>query len=295
MGLFDIFKQGLRRSRAALQAAFGGPAAADTGELEAALLAADLGPELAFELAEKLRGLATPAELRAEARRHLTDRLCAAQAADGSLLASQPLARPEINLLVGVNGSGKTTTAGKLAAHFCARGERILLGAGDTFRAAAAEQLALWAERSGAGLLRQAEGADPAAVAFDSVSRAAAGGYDRAFIDTAGRLQTKTNLMEELRKVHRVCGKALAGAPHRVLLVLDGTSGQNMLSQVRLFREALPLDGLVVTKLDGSSRAGALLSVARESGIPVVLVGLGEGSGDLQDFNREAFVDALLP
>jgi fused signal recognition particle receptor len=206
-----------------------------------------------------------------------------------------PSARPEVTLLLGVNGSGKTTTAGKLASAFTQRGDTVLLGAADTFRAAAADQLELWAARSGAMLLRQKEGADPAAVAFDAVSRGIAGGFDRVIIDTAGRLQTKVNLMDELRKVRRVCGKALAGAPHETLLVLDGTAGQNMLSQARLFHAAVPLSGLVVTKLDGTAKAGALFSVAGETRVPVRLVGLGEGVQDLKEFDRAAFVDALLP
>jgi fused signal recognition particle receptor len=144
-------------------------------------------------------------------------------------------------------------------------------------------------------ILRQKEGADPAAVAFDAVSRGVSGGFDRVIIDTAGRLQTKVNLMEELKKVHRVCGKALAGAPHQVLLVLDGTSGQNMVSQAQLFQAAVPLDALVVTKLDGTAKAGAVLSVAVQTGVGVQLVGLGEGKEDLREFVRDAYVDALLP
>jgi fused signal recognition particle receptor len=301
MGLFDVFSKGLQRTREALSRAFSaalGPGAdpATLEALEASLLAADLGPALAAQLVSDIRSSSGGAEgARAAARAALLKHLGEAQAADGNWLSRPALAKPEVTLLLGVNGSGKTTTAGKLAQHFQSKGEKVLLGAADTFRAAAADQLELWSKRSGAALVRQSEGADPAAVAFDTVSRGVAGGFDRVIIDTAGRLQTKVNLMEELKKVHRVCGKALPGAPHQVLLVLDGTAGQNMVSQARLFHAAVPLDGLVVTKLDGTARAGAVLLVARETGVGVQLVGFGEGAQDLREFEREAYVDALLP
>ncbi|MCW5556954.1 MAG: signal recognition particle-docking protein FtsY, partial [Verrucomicrobiae bacterium] len=162
------------------------------------------------------------------------------------------------------------------------------------FRAAAADQLALWAERSGAELLRQKEGADPAAVAFDSVARGVAGGFDRVLIDSAGRLQTKSNLMEELKKVHRVCGKALPGAPHEVLLVLDGSTGLNALSQAREFHKAVALTGLVITKLDGTSKGGAVVAIQKELGIPVKFIGVGEQPEDLQPFQAREFADALF-
>jgi fused signal recognition particle receptor len=302
VGIFDLFHKGLSRSREAIAKALDGlrpgvamDAAALEG-LEAALLSADLGPELAGALVERLRRSGADLEAgKAAARALLRERLAQLQPADGALLRAPALAKPEVTLLLGVNGSGKTTTAGKLAWHFRQRQEKVLLGAADTFRAAAADQLALWAGRCGADLSRQAEGADPSAVAFDAVARGVSQGYDRVLIDTAGRLQTKSNLMEELKKLRRVTAKALAGAPHRVLLVLDGTAGQNMVSQAKLFHDAVPLDGLVVTKLDGSSKAGAVLAVLEAVKVPVLLIGLGEGAEDLREFQRDAFADALLP
>lgn len=300
MGLFDLFGQGLKRSREAINRAFDALAGgrlddAALEDLEAAFLAADLGAALSAELAEACRRSGPElAAAKTAAKKSLMARLAQAQAADGDLLDRPRGAKPQVILLLGVNGSGKTTTAGKLAQHFGVRGEKVLLGAADTFRAAAADQLALWAGRAGAELLRQREGADPAAVAFDSVARGVAGGFDRVIIDSAGRLQTKSNLMEELKKVHRVCGKALPGAPHEVLLVLDGTAGQNMLSQARLFHEAVPLTGLVVTKLDGSAKAGAIVPVLQALKVPVQLLGLGEKAEDLRNFERQAYVDGLI-
>jgi fused signal recognition particle receptor len=302
MGIFDKFKDALGRSREALAKAFDalrpgeklGPEALEA--LEAALLGSDLGPALAQELVDRVRRAGADLEAgKSAARALLLERLTHGQGADGDVLRRAAKGKPEVTLMLGVNGSGKTTTSGKLAWHFRRRGEKVLLGAADTFRAAAADQLALWAQRSGAELLRQAEGADPAAVAFDAVSKGLSGGFDRVLIDTAGRLQTKSNLMEELKKVHRVAVKALAGGPVQVLLVLDGTSGQNMVSQARLFHEAVPLDGLVVTKLDGTAKAGALLQVQQEVKVPVQLLGLGEGPEDLREYEREAFARALLP
>ena len=301
MGIFDIFSKGLQRTRDALSKAFDVVAgtkldAASLESLEQAFLAADLGGELAAELVDRVKRAGSDVgAAKAAARALLLERLVAVQTADGDLLVRGPVQRPEVTLFLGVNGSGKTTTTGKLAQHYRLRGEKVLMGAADTFRAAAAEQLQLWGQRTGAEVLRQAEGADPAAVAFDTVSRGISGGFDRVLIDTAGRLQTKSNLMEELKKVHRVIAKALAGAPHQALLVLDGTSGQNMLSQARLFHEAVPLTGLVITKLDGTAKAGAVLAVAREIKVPIQLVGFGERAEDLRDFQREAFVSALLP
>ena len=203
-------------------------------------------------------------------------------------------ARPRVVLVVGVNGVGKTTTIGKLAMRHARDGRRVLLAAGDTFRAAAGEQLALWAERAGAELIRQEKGADPASVAFDAYARARARGFDLLVIDTAGRLHTKSNLIEELKKVRRVLAKQDPALPDEVLLILDATTGQNALSQARTFTEAIGVTGLVVTKLDGTSKAGVLLALSEELGIPVKYVGVGEGPDDLEDFDPDAFVSALL-
>jgi fused signal recognition particle receptor len=197
-------------------------------------------------------------------------------------------------LVIGVNGVGKTTTIGKIATRLARDGRRVLLGAGDTFRAAASEQLDLWAERAGVEIVRQERGADPASVVFDAYARAKSRGFDTLIIDTAGRLHTKSNLIEELKKVVRVLAKQDASLPDEVLLVLDATTGQNALAQARTFVGAVGVTGLVVTKLDGTSKGGVLLALTEELSIPVRYIGLGEGQEDLQDFDPEAFVDALL-
>lgn len=285
MGLFDRLKAGLSKTRDTIAAALGPRIdASSEAALEEALLGADLGPALSARVIKSLRQ-------GGQLSKALAD-LCLPPGPP--LLGSPPMAKPEAVLIVGVNGSGKTTSCGKLASAWKTRGEKILLAGADTFRAAAVEQLKIWADRAGADFFSQGQDSDPAAVAFDAVAKAKAGGYDRVIIDTAGRLQTKANLMEELRKVHRVCAKALPGAPHRVILVLDGTAGQNMLSQARLFNEAVPLTGLIITKLDGTAKAGAVLAVMDELKVPVQLVGVGEGAEDLQEFDAASFARAMV-
>jgi fused signal recognition particle receptor len=201
---------------------------------------------------------------------------------------------PAVMLIVGVNGSGKTTTIGKLAARLHKEGKRVLLVAADTFRAAAAEQLVVWAERSGSAVIRGAEGADPASVVFDGIRAAKARGFDVAIVDTAGRLQTKTNLMEELKKMRRVIERELGEAPAETLLVLDGTNGQNAISQAKLFNMATQLTGIVVTKLDSTAKGGVLVAIVDELEVPIKLVGLGEGTDDLRAFSPVEFIDALF-
>ncbi|HTO94208.1 MAG TPA: signal recognition particle-docking protein FtsY [Bacteroidota bacterium] len=203
-------------------------------------------------------------------------------------------ARPWVVMLVGINGAGKTTTIGKLAAHHARQGRRVMIAAADTFRAAANEQIAIWAERAGAELIRQKQGSDPAAVAFDAVRAASARGADVVIIDTAGRLHTKVNLMEELRKIRRVIQKHDPSAPHEVLLVIDASTGQNGLQQARQFGASVGVTGLVLTKLDGTARGGIVLAIARELDLPVKFIGVGEGIDDLQPFDRDAFVEALF-
>lgn len=212
---------------------------------------------------------------------------------------SQPLSQPEqgdltVFLVVGVNGAGKTTTIGKLAARYKAAGLQVLLGAADTFRAAAIEQLEIWSERAQVGLIKHQEGSDPAAVAFDTIRAAQARKADVVIIDTAGRLQTKTHLMQELSKINRVIERELQRKADETLLVLDATTGQNGLSQARLFSEATPVSGVVLTKLDGTARGGIILSVTSELQLPVKLIGIGEGLDDLRDFDAESFVAALF-
>jgi fused signal recognition particle receptor len=206
----------------------------------------------------------------------------------------QPPTAAHVVLVLGVNGSGKTTTIGKLAARHRAQGRHVLLGAGDTFRAAAIEQLQAWGERVGCEVIAGTAGGDPAAVAFDTVKAAVARGADVAIVDTAGRLQTQRPLMEELAKIARVIGRELPGAPHEVLLVLDANTGQNALSQAKLFTQAARVTGLVLTKLDGTAKGGVIVGLADEFGIPVRYVGVGESALDLRDFDAQEFVDALF-
>ena len=201
---------------------------------------------------------------------------------------------PAVTLVVGVNGSGKTTTIGKLAARLRAEGKRVLLVAGDTFRAAAAEQLSIWAERSGCDIVRGAEGADPASVVFDGVKAGMSRGVDVILIDTAGRLQTKSNLMEELKKIRRVIERELGHPPQETLLVVDGTTGQNAISQARLFNEATQLTGVVVTKLDSTAKGGVLVAIVDTLEIPIKFIGLGESADDLRPFIPREFTEALF-
>jgi len=197
-------------------------------------------------------------------------------------------------LIIGVNGSGKTTTIGKLSAQLAADGKKVMLAAGDTFRAAAAEQLEIWAGRTGATIVRGKEGADPSSVIFDGVKRAATEGFDVAIADTAGRLHTKTDLMQELQKVRRVLGKAAPGAPHETWLVIDSTSGQNAIAQAQIFTEAMSVSGIVLTKLDGTAKGGVILGIADQLKIPVRYVGIGESVDDLRSFDPAEFVEALF-
>ncbi len=201
---------------------------------------------------------------------------------------------PLVTMVVGVNGAGKTTTIARLSGRFGNSGERVLMACADTYRAAASEQLSLWGERLGIPVFSGNPGADPGAVTFDAVNKAVSGGYQRLLIDTAGRLPTQKGLMDELAKVHRVAGKAMAGAPHRVLLVLDGTVGQNALAQAEQFMESVPVTDLVVTKLDGTARGGAVFAMARELNLPIRYIGVGEGADDIIPFNGRDFVDALI-
>ena len=208
-------------------------------------------------------------------------------------LTLQPVP-PTVMLVVGVNGTGKTTTIGKLAKQYRDQGKKVMMVAGDTFRAAAVEQLAVWAERTGSQIVKQPMGADPGAVCYDALASAGARDFDVILIDTAGRLQTKTNLMEELKKISRVIKKVMPTAPHETLLVLDATTGQNALSQAKLFSEAVGLTGLVMTKLDGTAKGGILIALRDQFDVPVLKIGIGESVDDLRDFEPQAFVDALF-
>ncbi len=262
-------------------------------ELEELLITADLGVETSLFLIQALQD-----KLK---RRELADveKLKAALKAEMVALLTAPAqpevsAHPRVVLLVGVNGVGKTTTLAKLAYRDRHLGLTPLLVAGDTFRAAAVEQLEIWGERVGAPVVKQKTGADPAAVVFDGLAAAVARGVDTVFVDTAGRLHTKVNLMEELKKIHRTAAKKIPGAPHEVLLVLDATTGQNALSQARLFHEAVGVTGLILTKMDGTAKGGVALAVVHETGIPLRFIGVGEAMEDLRPFDAEAFVEAIL-
>jgi fused signal recognition particle receptor len=265
-------------------------------DVEATLLQADLGPEMTAELVDALRtelasrGVRTPEQARQLLRDVLTEALDTDQ--DRSVRALPHGGRPGVVLVVGVNGTGKTTTTGKLARVLVAGGRHVVLGAADTFRAAAAEQLATWGERAGATVVRGPEGADPASVAFDAVKQGAEEGADAVLLDTAGRLHTKTGLMDELGKVKRVVERQ--AEVDEVLLVLDATTGQNGLTQARVFGDVVKVTGIALTKLDGTAKGGIVFRVQRELGVPVKLVGLGEGPDDLAPFDPAAFVDALI-
>jgi fused signal recognition particle receptor len=262
-------------------------------ELEVLLLGADLGVRTADALLQAVRKEASGADAEG-VRRVLHDAILAKLRRVQPAAESAPVGKPHVVLVLGVNGSGKTTTIGKLAARHRAQGRHVLLGAGDTFRAAAIEQLQAWGERVGCEVIAGTAGGDPAAVAFDTVKAAVARGADVAIVDTAGRLQTQRPLMEELAKIARVIGRELPGAPHEVLLVLDANTGQNALSQAKLFTQAARVTGLVLTKLDGTAKGGVIVGLADEFGIPVRYVGVGESALDLRDFDAQEFVDALF-
>ena len=297
-GSLSKLARGLARTRQGLADSLrtvlgaGRPDAESLEDLEATLLAADLGPALSEELLEVVRKTARGAQsngVREALRRTLREALPEAVPARPAVHV-----RPRVVFVVGVNGGGKTTTVGKLAALEAAGGRRALVVAADTFRAAAIEQLERWAERAGVELIRQREGADPAAVVFDSLQAAKKRDVDTVLVDTAGRLHTKVNLMAELSKIARVAGREVAGAPHEVLLVIDATTGQNGLAQAEEFHRAAELTAVVLTKLDGTAKGGVALAIHKKLGLPIRYVGVGEALDDLLPFDPDAFVDGLL-
>lgn len=263
-------------------------------DIEEILITSDVGAEateeIVIQLKEKVRSgaIKTPDDLKVYLKEQMS-RL---------LGKSQPLIlfgdRPFVILTVGVNGVGKTTTIGKLASRFVSEGNTVMLAAADTFRAAAIEQLEIWAKRSGAEIVKHKSGSDPAAVAFDAVEAAKARGIDVVIIDTAGRLHTKGHLMEELKKIHRVVKKSMPDAPQEILLIVDATTGQNALRQAHIFNEAIGITGIALTKLDGTAKGGIIFAIKKELGIPVRLIGVGEGIDDLRDFDPDEFVQALF-
>ncbi len=302
ISLFDRMRVGLAKTQASL-----------VGRIDALLSSSQsIDEDLLEELEEVLVGADFGMQTTMDLMQSLEKRIAAGQAADPQALRgllkdeirqrlrleATPLdfagASPFVIMVVGVNGVGKTTTIGKLAHQFVSQGKKVLLGAGDTFRAAAAEQLTVWGERAGVEVIRQESGSDPAAVAFDAAKAAVARKVDVLILDTAGRLHTKVNLMEELKKIRRVLDREIPGAPHETLLVVDATTGQNALVQARLFQETVAVSGLALTKLDGTARGGMLVAIGNELGLPVRYVGMGEGLEDLRPFDPDLFVEALF-
>ena len=301
MGFFDKIKEGLAKTRNALSATLGsvfsGFSEIDDDfydELEESLILADLGMDTVLKAVDRLRKavreqhLKIPEEAREALKEILVDML---DVGDTALALDS---KPSVILVIGVNGVGKTTTIGKIATQLTKQGKNVLLVAGDTFRAAAADQLEIWAGRAGASIVRQHEGADPASVVFDGIQSAKAKGVDVIIIDTAGRLHNKTNLMNELNKISRIVNRELPEASKEVLLVLDGTTGQNGLIQAKQFKEIAGVTSVALTKLDGTAKGGIVIAVADTLQLPVKFVGVGEKAEDLMPFEARAFVDALL-
>jgi fused signal recognition particle receptor len=265
-------------------------------ELEEVLIEADVGVKATLRLIEAVKTRARERRLTEgdDVIALLKEEIAAIMSGDSPELFPPYGPRPIVWIIVGVNGVGKTTTIGKMATLFSREGKKVIIGACDTFRAAAIEQVAIWAERSGVEIVRSQHGADPAAVAFDAAAAARARSADILLLDTAGRLHTKSNLMEELKKIRRVVEKAVPGAPIFSKLIIDGTTGQNALNQVQVFTDAVGCDGIIITKLDGTAKGGVMIAVAEELKVPVDFVGLGEGIDDIQRFDPNAFADALF-
>ncbi len=269
-------------------------------QFEEILITSDVGVETAQRIIESIKRKAkekkyeSPEELNELVRSEITNALVKGSSNGTDPFVFPPHTKPYVIMVVGVNGVGKTTTVGKLAHNYKSAGKHVLIGAADTFRAAANEQLEVWGKRAGVEIIQQLQGSDPAAVAFDTVQSAKARGADVVIIDTAGRLHTKTNLMEELKKIKRVITKVSAEAPHEVILVLDATTGQNAIQQAKLFNDSVGLTGLIITKLDGTAKGGVIFAVSNVLKVPVRFIGVGEKIDDLQPFDAEKFVEALF-
>lgn len=304
MGFFDKLKKGLNKTRENLtnriEKLVIGYADIDDDfldELEETLLMADVGVPTTERLMKvvrqgiKQKKINTPEDLKPFLAQEISDILTAGEEQDKTRVA---VAGPTVLLVIGVNGAGKTTTIGKLSAYYKAQGKSVMLAAADTFRAAAIDQLEVWGERTGAQVIKHEEGSDPAAVAFDAVNAAKARGVDVLIVDTAGRLQTKSNLMQELEKINRVIKREIPEAPHETLLVLDATTGQNAIHQAELFTKVAPITGVVLTKLDGTAKGGVVIGIKSQLSMPVKWIGVGEGVEDLRPFVAEDFARALL-
>jgi fused signal recognition particle receptor len=300
-GLFSRLKKGLTKTRDILTTdidkLFGARSEINDElleELEELLITSDIGVQTAMKLMETVEKQASKVKSPDDLKKILKQEILTFLDDATPTSSLQGSAKPHVIMVVGVNGVGKTTTIGKLAAHATGQGRSVLIAAADTFRAAAIEQLAVWADRAGADLVRHKENSDPAAVAFDAIEAAMARGTDTVFVDTAGRLHTKVNLMEEIKKIKRTIAKKIPEAPHEILLVLDATTGQNALSQAKMFNEALDITGLALTKLDGTAKGGIVISICQTLQIPLHFIGVGESIEDLQPFVPEKFAEALF-
>ncbi|VFQ46084.1 signal recognition particle-docking protein FtsY [Desulfoluna butyratoxydans] len=298
-GVMKSLKSGLSKTRNALSsgvdALFKGGRVLDDDlleELEELLITSDVGVRTTMEiietLSEKASEISNSAELKAALKALLLERI------SFDVPPEETMKKPHVMMVVGVNGVGKTTTIGKLATRFVREGKKVIIVAGDTFRAAASEQLTVWADRSGADIVRHKDNSDPAAVAFDGVQAAVSRNADIVIIDTAGRLHTKKNLMEELKKIRRSVSKTIEDGPHETLMVVDATTGQNALTQAQLFHEAVGIDGVALTKLDGTAKGGIVIGITSTLGVPLKYIGIGEQADDLRPFDAEEFADALL-
>ena len=299
-GFFRRLKQGLSKTKDILTSdiedLFSGKNGVDDDmleELEELLITSDMGVSTTMDLIQKIEKKASkisgPKELQQTIKNEIITLF-----EDLTPPSDSVITKPHVVMVIGVNGVGKTTTIGKMAAKEVRSGKKVLIAAADTFRAAAIEQLTIWAERSGADIVTHKANSDPAAVVFDSIEAALARKVDTVFVDTAGRIHTKVNLMEELKKIQRTIAKKIAAAPHEILLIIDATTGQNALSQAKLFNEAMGITGLVLTKLDGTAKGGIVVSICTTLNLPLKYIGVGEGLDDLQPFDPESFVDALL-
>ncbi|MEA1967925.1 MAG: signal recognition particle-docking protein FtsY [Thermodesulfobacteriota bacterium] len=300
-GLFNKLKKGLSKTRDILftdiDELFSGKRKIDENlleELEEILVMSDLGIDITMDIMEKISQKAKKLSTADELKEILKQEMLALFPEINEKSENKKNNKPHIIMLVGVNGTGKTTTLGKLALRYASQGKKVLIAAADTFRAAAIEQVEIWANRADAAIVKNKEGADPAAVAFDAVEASIARGIDIVLIDTAGRLHTQKNLMEELKKIKRSCQKRFPDAPHEILLTLDATTGQNALSQAIFFHKAVGVTDLALTKLDGTAKGGIVAAVANKTNLPIKYIGVGEGIEDLQDFDAELFINALF-